>query len=392
MIARAPYLFLLLIIVPDLYFDLHYWRHRFSDGKRLLYWLPTIILVALTLKLTYEPEFIPSDTRLLYSYLLMIGLIAVPKWAYMICSIIGLVFCKIVKLFRGKHHKTKNYGNMIGAIATVAIWYMVLYGAFVGFKEIEVNHQIYTSADIPKAFDGYRILLFSDAHIGTMKGDRQWMLERAVNMINDQKADVIVFTGDLQNIKPKELIEHKELLSSLKAKDGVYSVLGNHDYDKYMYPTDDHKVQLCRETIKMEKSFGWNLLMNEHRTISRGGQKITIAGMENDGNGKRFPQRGDIKKALNGVNGFVVMLEHDPGSWRRTIVPNGKAQLTLSGHTHAMQFMIGGWSPMELLGKEWHGWYKEGNQSLFVTTGLGALIPWRFGATAEIVVIELRTS
>ena len=121
--------------------------------------------------------------------------------------------------------------------------------------------------------------------------------------------------------------------------------------------------------------------------------------MENDGDGKRFPQRGDINKAIGQEKGFVLMLEHDPSSWRRTIIPDGRAQLTLSGHTHAMQFSLLGWSPMKLLGKEWNGWYQEwngwyqeGEQSLFVTAGLGALIPFRFGATAEIVVIELRSN
>ena len=393
MIARAPYLFLLLIMVPDLYFDLHYWRHKFPLTKRLLYWLPSAILIVYTLKLTYEPEFIPANPNTLYIYLLLLGLIAVPKMAFMLCSMIGLGVCKFMRLFkRHKPRKSKNYGNLIGAIATVLIWYVVLYGAFIGFQKLEVNHHTYTSPDIPKAFDGYRIVLFSDAHVGTMTGKRQWMLERAVNTINDQKGDMIVFTGDLQNIKPKELLEQKELLSGLKAKDGVYSVLGNHDYDKYMHPIDDRTVQQCKETINMEKRMGWNLLMNEHRTIRRGGQSITIAGMENDGDGKRFPQRGDINKAIGKEKGFVLMLEHDPSSWRRTIIPDGRAQLTLSGHTHAMQFSLLGWSPMKLLGKEWNGWYQEGEQSLFVTAGLGALIPFRFGATAEIVVIELRSN
>ena len=134
---------------------------------------------------------------------------------------------------------------------------------------------------------------------------------------------------------------------------------------------------------------GWQLLINEHRTISRGKSTITIAGMDNDGDGKHFPQHGDVKKTLSGTDGFVIMLEHDPSGWRRKIVPDGRAQLTLSGHTHAMQFMIGGWNPMELTGKEWNGWYKEGDQSLYVTSGLGGLLPFRFGATAEIVVIKL---
>ena len=392
MIARAPYLFLLLIILPDLYYDLRYWRHKFPLTKRILYWIPTAILTAYTLKLTYETEFIPQDTTIIYIYLLLLGLIAIPKWAYMLCSMIGQVFSKLVRLFKHSHDKPKNYGNLVGVFAVIFIWYMVLYGSFVGFEKLEVNHHTYSSPDIPKAFNGYKIVLFSDAHVGTMTGARQWMLQRAIDTINAQKADAIVFTGDLQNVKPKELIEHKELLSSLKAKDGVFSVLGNHDYDKYMHPLDERNIKKCKETIAMEKKFGWNLLMNEHRTIRRGGQKITIAGMENDGDGKRFPQRSNIKKTLKGVNGFVVMLEHDPSSWRRTIIPDGKAQLTLSGHTHAMQFKLFGWNPVQLLGKEWNGWYKEGTQSLFVTAGLGGLIPWRFGATGEIVVIELRTS
>ena len=393
MIARAPYLFLLLIIVPDLYFDLHYWRHKFSGSKRLLYWLPTIVMVGLTLKLTYEPEFIPEDTTLIFSYLLMLGLISAPKMAYMLCSIAGLGTSKLVRLLkRHNRHKPKNYGNLVGWLATVLIWYAVLYGTFVGFNKLDTDQvHYYVSHNVPKAFDGYKIVQFSDAHVGTMKGDRQGMLKRLVDSINAQKPDLIVFTGDLQNVRPKDLYDHKELLSSLKAKDGVYSVLGNHDYDKYMHPTDEREVKQCKETIALERSFGWKVLLNEHRTISRGGEHITIAGMENDGDGKRFPQRGDIKKTLNGVKGFTILLEHDPSSWRRRILPDGRAELTLSGHTHAMQFNFFGWNPVELLGKEWYGWYKEGDQSLYVTSGAGALIPWRIGSTAEIMVIELRS-
>ena len=334
MIARAPYLFLLLIMVPDLYLDMHYWRHKFPLAKRIIYWLPSIILVAYTLKLTYEPEFIPDNPNKIYIYLLLLGLISIPKFAFMLCSIIGLWMSKLVRLFKKhKHSKPKNYGNLVGIIATILIWYMVLYGAFVGFQKLEINHQTYSSPELPKAFDGYKIVLFSDAHVGTMKGDRQWMLERAVNTINDQNADMIVFTGDLQNIKPKDIAEHQELLSLLKAKDGVYSVLGNHDYDKYMHPIDDRQAQRCKETIALEKNMGWKLLMNEHRVIRRGGSEITIAGMENDGDGKHFPQNGDINKAIGNAKGFVLMLEHDPSSWRRKIIPDGRAQLTLSGHT-----------------------------------------------------------
>ena len=122
-------------------------------------------------------------------------------------------------------------------------------------------------------------------------------------------------------------------------------------------------------------------------------RSIVIAGMENDGDGIKFPQKGDVKKTLKGVNkdAFVIMLEHDPSSWRRKIIPDGRAQLTLSGHTHKMQFSIFGWCPMSIMGKEYNDWYTEGSQSLFVTAGLGGLIPFRFGSTGEIVVLTLHS-
>lgn len=384
MIARAPYLFLLLIIIPDLYFDLHYWRHRLSIEKRIMRWLPSVLLIVYTLVLTYEENFIPDNPTLLYIYLLLLGLIAVPKAIFMLCSIIGLGICR---LFR----KKKNYGNMLGLMTVPVIWYILFYGSFVGFQKMEVNHQIFTSADLPKAFNGYKIVLFSDAHVGSYTENNQWILQRAIDSINAQKPDMIVFTGDLQNIQPKDILPHQSILSKLKAKDGVYAVLGNHDYAKYVNCDEAKKAENCRQLIKIEREMGWTLLLNEHRTIQRGKSKIVIAGMENDGDGKRFPQKGNIKKTLKGVSDkdFVIMLEHDPSCWRRKIIPDGRAQLTLSGHTHNMQFALFGWSPISITGKEVNGWYNEGDQSLFVTAGLGGLIPFRFGATGEIVVITL---
>lgn len=277
-------------------------------------------------------------------------------------------------------------------VATAMVWYVGLYGTFIGFQKLEVNHQTYISSDLPKAFDGYKIVLFSDAHVGSYSGMNRWVLQRAIDSINAQHPDMIVFTGDLQNIKPEEIREHQEVLRSLKAKDGVFSVLGNHDYDFYQNRSKTDETRPCPETIAIEKRLGWNLLVNENRTIHRGNQAITIAGMDNDGDGKRFPQRGDVRQALSGALPFAIMLEHDPSAWRRKIVADRRAQLTLSGHTHNMQFALFGWSPMSITGKEINGWYTEGKQALFVTSGLGGLIPFRFGATGEIVVITLRTS
>ena len=392
MIARAPYLFLLLIIIPDLYFDLHYWRHKYSAGQRFWRWLPTIGLVAYTIYLMYEKNFIPDNPNIIYIYLFLIGLIAVPKMVYMIFSLLGLSFSH---LFHRKKsaHPHKNYGNLIGFICVPILWFILIYGSFVGFSELEVNRHIYTSPDIPKAFNGYRIVQFSDAHVGSYTGSRRWILQRAVDSINALRPNLIVFTGDLQNVKPEELYQQMEILSRLKAKDGVYSVLGNHDYAKYVECSEAEKEANCRETVSLEKQLGWTLLLNEHRYIERGKSRIVIAGMENDGDGEHFPQKGDINKTLKGVNDddFILMLEHDPSSWRRKIIPDGRAQLTLSGHTHKMQFSLFGWCPLSLTGKEVNGWYNEDEQSLFVSAGLGGLIPFRFGTPGEIAVITLKT-
>ena len=392
MIARAPYLFLLLIIIPDLYFDLHYWRHKYSPGQRLIRWLPTIGLVAYTIYLMYEKNFIPDNPTIIYIYLFLLGLIAIPKAVYMLFSLAGLSFSH---LFHRKKsaHPHKNYGNLIGLICVPILWFILIYGAFVGFSELEINRHTYTSPDIPKAFNGYRIVQFSDAHVGSYTGNRKWILQRAVDSINALRPNLIVFTGDLQNVKPEELYQQMDVLSQLKAKDGVYSVLGNHDYAKYVDCSEAEKEANCRETVSLEKQLGWTLLQNEHRYIERGKSRIVIAGMENDGDGKHFPQKGNISKTLKGVDDddFILMLEHDPSSWRRKIIPDGRAQLTLSGHTHKMQFSIFGWCPLTLTGKEVNGWYTEDEQTLFVTAGLGGLIPFRFSAPGEIAVITLKT-
>lgn len=392
MIARAPYLFILLIIIPDLYFDFHYWRRKYSLGQRFCRWLPTIGLVVYTIYLMYEKNFIPDNPNILYIYLLLLGLIAIPKLVYMLCSITGLTFSKLIHRKSSKH-PAKNYGNLIGLGCVPVIWYIVLYGSFIGFNKVEVNRQTFTSPDLPKAFDGYKVVLFSDAHVGSYTARNEHVLKKAIDLINTQHPDMIVYTGDIQNTQPQDIYRHMDVLSSLRAKDGIYSILGNHDYGDYICGNTAKKVANMRETMSLEKQMGWTLLMNEHRYIDRGKSHIIIAGMENDGDGIRFPQKGNIKKALKGINDddFILMLEHDPSSWRRRIIPDGRAQLTLSGHTHKMQFALFDWCPMSLTGKEVNGWYKEDEQTLFVTAGLGGLIPFRFGAPGEIAVITLKT-
>ena len=387
MIAQAPYIYLFLILIPDLYLDWRYWRHKYQVGGRLMRWLPSIVLTAYTIALALMKKFIPDNPGILYIYLVLLVLFAVTKAVFMLCSITGLGFCR---LFKTK----KNFGNLVGLLCVPVIWYILFYGIFIGFNKLEVNRHTYTSPALPEAFDGYKIVLFSDAHVGSYTERNEEVLKRAIDSINAQQPDLIVFVGDLQNTQPQDIYRHIDVLGSLKAKDGIYSILGNHDYGDYICGNTARKVANCRETISLERQFGWTVLQNEHRNISHDKSSIVIAGMENDGDGIKFPQKGDVIKTLKDVKEgtFILMLEHDPSAWRRKIIPDGRAQLTLSGHTHKMQFSIFGWCPMTIYQKEVNGWYQEGEQSLFVTAGLGGLIPFRFGSTGEIVVLTLRKS
>lgn len=395
MIARDILTFLLLVILPFLFIDLRFFRRKKAWWKRVLWWIICAAMVGYTVYLAMERDFIPGNDRILilYGYLFLLGLVIIPMWTFSICSLLGKACSWIVRKCK-KHPKAKphNYGNLMGTLSVPAVWFVLFWGTFVGFNKLEVNHQTYVSEKVPEAFDGYRIVLFSDAHVGSYQKHNSWLLQRAVDSINAQKPDIILFVGDLQNIQPTELYPHIDVLEKLKAKDGVYSVLGNHDYAEYIGADEAMKVANCRETVSLERQMGWNVLLNEHGTIEHGKDHMILAGMENDGDGKRFPQKGDVDKTLENVTSddFILMMEHDPSAWRRKIVTDGRAQLTLSGHTHKMQFSIFGWCPLSLTGKEYNGWYKEEDQQLFVTAGLGGLIPFRFGATGEIVVLTLK--
>lgn len=388
MIARIIVPILLLTVLPYLYVDLRYLRRRHCKWwKRVLWWLPCVGMVAYSIIMASVKGFAPANASVTNWYLLLLGLLVVPMFVFMLSSLIGLGICKLIR-------SKNNWGNLVGLFLIIAIWYIVIYGSTLGFSTVVVRHVEYSSPQLPKAFDGYRIVHISDLHIGTYDDSRKHILQKAVDSINAQKANMVVFTGDLQNREPHELYPYASLLSSIKAKDGVYSVMGNHDYADYIKADDIKRAANLRETQRMERSFGWHLLLNDHATITRDSSHIIIAGMENDGNGKHFPQKGDIKKTLNGVSDhdFIIMLEHDPTSWRRKILPQSSAQLTLSGHTHATQFKLFGWSLASMIYTEWGGMYYDNERAINVSTGLGAFLPFRFGVPGEVVVITLKTS
>ena len=387
MIARIIVPLILLILLPELYLDLHYLRHRakFNWKKRLAWWIPAAIMLVWAVCLACSRNFAPENTALLFWFLLLVGLLVVPKAMFALCSFLGWRWCKLRK-------KRLNWGNLIGFLLAIFCIFVLIYGSTRGFSQLEVRHMEYANKQLPKSFDGYRVVLFSDIHVGSYTGSRQKLLQRAMDSINAQQPDAIFFTGDIQNTQPQELYPVMQMLSQLKATDGVFSVLGNHDYSYYLKNSDEAiKASNEKETISRQLQLGWQVLLNEHRAIKRDRDSIVIAGMENWSN-PPYPVKGDARKTMEHVKegAFTIMLQHDPYAWRKTILPDTHAQLTLSGHTHGGQITLFGWSPLALLHKEYDGWYHEDGRSLFVTRGIGGFVPFRFNCPGEIVVLTLR--
>lgn len=382
MIARIFILLVVIIILPDAYLFVNYVkrRNKCSNVCTILWWTPTAIMLAYTIALSLMKDFVSGNMLLTNIYLLLLGLIYVPKFLIALFSFLGRLLCRAV-------HIKLNIGIFIGVVLSFLSLYVLLYGAFVGSKQLVVKHLDLYFKDLPTAFDGYKMTQFSDLHIGSMD---ESMLNRIVKTINSQSADAILFTGDLQNVRPSELDGYESPLSSLHAKDGVYSVLGNHDYAMYVKETEEKKRLLEQEVVKREQSFGWQLLRNEHVVLHRDNDSIAIAGEENDGNAP-FPQKANIKKTLTGLspNCFKILLQHDPSAWRRHVLHKTNIQLTLSGHTHGGQISLFGLRPTAIKGKEDAGLYHQGSQFLHVSTGVGGVLPFRFGVEPEIVIITL---
>jgi predicted MPP superfamily phosphohydrolase len=273
----------------------------------------------------------------------------------------------------------------------------LLYGMIQGKYNYKVLKYVLEFDDLPDAFDGYTITQLSDIHSGSF--DNHHKVEYAVNLVNEQQSDVILFTGDLVNNVADEMKDWKNIFSTLKAKDGVFSVLGNHDYGDYVsWESEAQKAENLQNLKNIQREMGWNLLLNENRYLEKNGQRIALVGVENWGaNG--FKQAGDLNKACEGISGndFKILMSHDPSHWQEKVKKDPRNfQLTLSGHTHGMQFGIEipgviKWSPIKYRYKNWAGIYKEFGRYINVNRGFGFLgYPGRVGIWPEITVIQLK--
>ena len=281
---------------------------------------------------------------------------------------------------------------VVAALVFGVMWW----GAIVTPGKIEVKEVELAFDRLPDAFDGYRIVQWSDAHLGTYNG-RTAIVERQIQTINNLHPDMICFTGDLVSRKTDEALPYRDLLAQLHAPDGVFSVLGNHDYDNYVnWKNEGEKLADRKALCDLQEKAGWRLLNDDYAIISRGDQQIVLIGTENFGD-HPFEKRGNLAKAYSGLNdgNFKIELQHNPYAWRANTLTNSNIDLMLAGHTHAWQIMLTlgnwRWSPACLRYPEWGGAYNEGNRWLYVNIGTGMVgPPMRIGATPEITVITLR--
>ena len=306
--------------------------------------------------------------------------------------IFRLIFPKTKKEFPSRRKFVSQLALGISALPFLSI----LYGMYQGKYNYKVLNYKLDFEDLPEAFDGLKIVQISDIHSGSL--DNIEKVQYGVDLINAQDADIICFTGDLVNNLTKEMEKWEPIFSQIKAKIGIYSILGNHDYgDYYTWKSEKDKAENFKELLNIHDRMGWNMLRNENTFIEKDNQKLHFVGVENWGKGG-FVKHGDIDKASKNLKAeeFKILMSHDPSYWDEILKNHPKNfQLTLSGHTHGMQFGIEipgwfKWSPVQYRYKQWAGIYQYQKRLINVNRGFGYLAyPGRVGIWPEVTVIKL---
>ncbi len=286
-------------------------------------------------------------------------------------------------------------GFLVGSIP----FFSMIYGMIGGAYDYKVRKVKLSFPNLPDSFKGFRFVQISDLHTGSFLGTEH--LKTAVELVMAENPDAIFITGDLVNDKHTEALPFREIFSSLKAPQGVHSIFGNHDYgDYFRWDSIEEKIANLEGLKKFQKDIGWNLLLNDHTYLEKDGQKIGLIGVENWSSRMNFQKYGDMKTSTRNMApaDFNILLSHDPSHWDAEVTDKYKyVDITLSGHTHGMQFGIEipgfKWSPVQYVYKQWADLYQKGNQYLYVNRGLGCLAyPGRVGILPEITVFELNKS
>ena len=335
--------------------------------------------------------------------------------------IIGIFFCKLISLpfilvddlrrlicYFFKSENNKDSSSKISRSKFLSISASIAYGfpvASLTYGIISSNVYDYRIRrknlifnKLPKSFDGIKICQISDIHIGSLNNTKAVI--GGIYMVINEKPDIIFFTGDLVNDKSSELKNWGDILSKIKAPLGVHSILGNHDYGEYTsWSNKNEKNNNFQNLLSAQKEFGWNLMMNENKSINVDGDKISILGVENWAS-SRFQKYGDLDKAYSGLSQeeFKILLTHNPSHWNAQVTSlYNDIDLTLSGHTHGLQFgiEIGNFriSPARLAYDQWADLYQLNNQFIYVNRGFGFLgYQGRVGILPEITILNLEST
>jgi predicted MPP superfamily phosphohydrolase len=309
-----------------------------------------------------------------------------------ILKLISVIFSDETKSLVGRRQFVSQIALGLAAIPFVSFIYGIVQGKY-NYKVIK--YQLVFD-DLPAAFDGYTITQISDIHSGSFTNKEK--IQYGVDLINEQKSDLMLFTGDIVNNKADEMDDWIDVFDKLEAKEGKYAILGNHDYGDYMdWKTPQDKIDNFQKVKEIHQKIGFDLLLDEHRYLEKDGQKIALIGVENWGKG--FNQAGDLKRASAKIKkeDFKILMSHDPSHWEEKIKKDDfNYHLTLSGHTHGLQVGIEipgwiKWSPSQFVYKQWAGLYQEFGRYVNVNRGFGYhAFPGRVGIWPEITVIELK--
>jgi len=289
-----------------------------------------------------------------------------------------------------------NFLSQLGLVLATVPFAGVLYGVTKGRHRFNVARIPVRSAGIPEAFNGLRIVQISDMHLGSY-GDDTSIVQKGVDLINAEKPDLILFTGDLVNDYADEAEKFVPILSRLEAPMGKFSILGNHDYSDYVkWDSTSAKSENLEKLKRLQEEMGFTLLLDRNVSLEKGGEHIGLIGVQNWG--RRFQQYGDLAKALRGSehHPYRILMSHDPTHWEEQVMGTG-VDLTLSGHTHGAQFgvRVNGrtYSPAQWVYRHWAGEYRENGQTLYVNRGFGFIgFPGRVGMPPEITVFDLQVA
>lgn len=303
--------------------------------------------------------------------------VEIPKVPFAACTMLGTMLMPGASFF----------WNGLGILVGLSLSLAMLYGMLFGWRRLKVVEVSLEYENLPAEFDGYRIVQLSDLHLGSLDQNSRF-LKDVIRQAQDLSADAIVFTGDLVNFSAEEVKPFFPLLSTLRASDGIFAVLGNHDYPKN--GSERHIQTEGRRLAEIESQIGWQVLLNESHTVMRNGVRLVFAGLD-DLSGKRLSDVDSLKTVMRTIRAgdFTILLSHRPNIWSKAVVEKTAVPLTLSGHTHAGQLRIGNWSPAMADCREWWGIYRKGSQVLYVSQGTGTKFRFRLGTYAEITVITL---